>query len=775
MERELLVDVEQESAPTDSPVTLWQLRLPVESYVGRTDQQNALVQTIREAARGGARLALVGDEGMGKTELALAIAEQLQHDFPDAHLLLDMRGPDGSPRPPQQCMQAIVHAFDPQAQVSSDDQHCTRRYHAALHQKRVLILADQVQHPDQVAALDIPPGCALLITSDTPLSISGVVEEPVLPLSPGESQHLLQTLCPRIEPDSAASLAEQCGGIPLVLRIAAGILAANPTWPVDGLSEVLANTAHNHASPLETLLAFSATILTPLEQATLAQVCIFPTSFDLDAALAVVNLQGVSTGEDSAAPPQPGKQRGRSVAPGVEQVLERLCAMLLVDEDPDDARYTLHPAIQRWARTFLDDTTTTALYRRFARHYTQIAAEIEEHYLRGGDYLFDALETFDRERPHLEAGWNYAWHNEDSHTLLNYSCMIGYTGMQRYHLHDDFLPRVEQALNAARRLRRRGDECHALNVLGSVYRTLGQPDHAIKLYQQALELVQTVKKLTNEGAILRNMGNAYLSIGEIHQAMKCYKRAWKLARKTRDPREECDALGKLGMSHAELDEPQQAIQYYEQALVLAREYHYRDYEAECLGNMGVACADIGGAAERAVTLCEEALALARDQHHRRDEGYMLHFLGMACAAAGQHARAHETQLQALAVAREVGERRLESRILTHMGENAMTHDNLETALDYLEQAFGIAHDINDQRSTVLSSWNLGVALVAQHTTPADDGHMDMDTEAIQRAIDLMHIRVAYERSINHPLAEEHAIQLSHIERVQMIEQVQPAT
>jgi tetratricopeptide (TPR) repeat protein len=769
MEKEL--HFEDEPAITDSPVALWQLRLPVQSFVGRTDQQDHLAQAIRQAAPQGARFALVGDDGLGKTELAFAIAEQLQHDFPDAHLFLDMGGAEDAPRAVQQCMQQIVHAFDPQAQVSSDPEHLVRRYHAVLHTRRALILADNVHHPDQIATLDIPPGCALLITSTTSLDIPGLIEESVAPLPPTEAEYLLQTLCPHLAQD-ASPLAARCGGIPLALRMAAGILAANKTWPTTAFLEALANAAQSNPAPIEALFTLVRTLLPPLEQAALFQISIFPTSFDYEAALAVVNLQDIPASNDSA-PPQNGKQRGRSVAPGVEQVLERLCAMLLVEYDPDDERYAMHPTLQRMARAQLDETTAATLRRRAARHYTRMAAEIEEYYLRGGDYRFDALETFDRERPHLEAGWNWAWQNEDSNTLLNYTCMIGYTGMQRYHLLHAFLPRVEQAHKAAQQLRRRGDECHALNVLGSVYRTLGQPDRAIELYQQALELVQTVKKATNQGAILRNMGNACLSMGDIHQAIKYYGRAWKIARKTRDPREECDALGKMGLAHAELDEPQQAINYYEQALVLAKEYHYRDYEAECLGNMGVACADIG-APERAIVLCEEALALARDQRHRRDEGYMLHFLGITCAAAGQLSRARDINTQALNVAREVGERRLESRILTRMGQSAMTRDNLPDAIAYLEQAFAIAQAINDQRSKVLSSWNLGVALVSQHTGPTSDTPAAPSLSVLQRAVELMQIRVAYERSINHPLAEEHATQFSHIECLYKAEQEQAA-
>ncbi len=85
------------TAPTIS--ARHQLRAPVGDFVGREKETVTLV----EALRGGASAGISGISGMGgigKTELALYVANQIRDDYPDAQLFVDMRGTDERPRDP---------------------------------------------------------------------------------------------------------------------------------------------------------------------------------------------------------------------------------------------------------------------------------------------------------------------------------------------------------------------------------------------------------------------------------------------------------------------------------------------------------------------------------------------------------------------------------------------------------------------------------------------------------------------------------------------------
>ena len=55
--------------------------------------------------------------GIGKTELAYVVAQQLKDAFPDAQLLVELRGATSNPLPPAQAHQAVIQAFEREAKL----------------------------------------------------------------------------------------------------------------------------------------------------------------------------------------------------------------------------------------------------------------------------------------------------------------------------------------------------------------------------------------------------------------------------------------------------------------------------------------------------------------------------------------------------------------------------------------------------------------------------------------------------------------------------------
>lgn len=689
---------------------------------------------------------------MGTTELAFVLAHRLRTHYPDAQLVLDGQGTQATPQTPQRLLQQVIHTFKPQAQVINDLALVQERYRKVLAGKRVIIIADTIRDAEQISALASPEGCLLIVTSQQPLSLHSATHYELPPLAPSEAEQLVHTLCPRIE-SHAPQLADMCGGIPLALRICAGVFTHDTEREIapslDALAKAMANSID--PDPVEATLRVSYDALGPLEQATLRQVSIFPASFDMQAARAVVRLQGIkhhtpseTDSDGSAESSSPERQRGRTAPPAGEQIMRNLVMRHLIAYEGETESYSMHPLVGRVVANMLSDEEQQALQQRYAKYYAELATEIESLYLKGGDDLLEGLDIFDQERVHIETSWNWAHTHQRDTLLLTFLCIVGHTGLLRYHLSTEYIPQAEQALAAARRLKRRAEECHILNVLGSAHRSLGDLQASIEYYQQALRLVQSVRKQTNEVSILGNLGNAYLALGDVKQAMKHYKRSLNLARKRKDVRGESAALGQIGLAFAEQGKTTSAMEHYEQSLDISRQCRYRDYEAETLTGMGAVSLDMQEL-EQAVTLCTNALTMCQEMGNRRDEGYALMTLGRAYAARSEFAHAREHHEAAQAIASEVGDRRLENRILGALGEVELAQVNIAAAIRYLEDAYAIACAIGDRRGRVMSAWFLGLALTIAYT----------DEEVRARAYALMQERIAYEQAIEHPAAQEH--------------------
>jgi tetratricopeptide (TPR) repeat protein len=791
------------------PGALYQLRPPVPDFVSREQERADLVQRVRSGQEQGAVAIISGMGGQGKTEMAYVVAHDVRDAFPDGMLLVELRGASEheTPLSPEDALLRVIQTFDPQSAPSEDIGRLLPRYRSALDGRRVLIVADDAASAEQVRHMVPPAGSALLITTRHRFDLPGVPPLWLKPMDEAGAVLLLQTICPRIGNEQARRLAGLCGRLPLALRVSASLLLNDETWGVESYLEALADVRQrlaylydpeNPRLDVEASLTLSYERLEPREQTILQQAGVFPSSFNLATANAIVDVRDVPK-----LPPPPEshaqqekkstratkgrKPKGRGVPMDVQEGLSRLHCWNLVDFDTSVERYTLHTLVRAFALVRLgeDGEKEHSVSLRYAHHYAKVAAEANKMFEAGGEKMLEGVKLFDRERANIDAGWHWTATYGDDALRLNYvlSTIGNALADMRYHARRDRLPRAETMLAAARRLRRRKDEAVALGAVGKIHQLLGDLQRTQEYYSQALKVAVEVRDIGQQAAVQSNLSTVYRRSGQITQAIENSKQYLAFARKHRQQKLEGNVLINLGLDYLEQGEMQQALEHFEKALQIARSLGDYDHEGASLGNQGYAHA-LAGNTEQAIPLCEESLRIQRQLGYRRHEGYALHFLGVAYQVGGNIEQAAQTQAQALTIARKQEDRWLESGTLNAIAEVCLWRGDVGKAAKHLEESLALASASGFRRVLAHVAWNRGLTRLLQAAEQAGEtlpslppdltqtapNHATalarmliegievsrLPAQQVAEAASLMQERVAYEQEIGHAQAAEHA-------------------
>jgi tetratricopeptide (TPR) repeat protein len=685
-------------------VSLHQLPPPPADFTGREDELAELTTAIEE---GGATISgLRGMGGVGKTVLALKLAEQLAPRYPDAQFYLDLKGTDPQPLSSADAMAHVVRAYHPTAPLPESEAELGGRYRSVLHGQRALLLMDNAANAAQVAPLTPPAGCALLITSRRHFTLPGLhpVNLDTLPLP--DARTLLLKIAARIS-DCADEIATLCGCLPLALRLAGSVLAERADLSPTSYLERLRD-AQTRLGLVDASLSLSYDLLSAEMQRLWCILAVFPSTFDGIAATAVWEIE-----------PDPA-----------QDALSELVRYSLVEWNPDTARYSLHDLARLFADSRLNAPDRATAQRHHAAYYEAVLRAAGELYLQGGESIERGLALFDLEWASVQAGQAWAAEHAQENETAAHLCNV-YPDAGTYCLNLRQQPRewiqwMEAALDAARQLKNREAEGNRLGNLGLAYRDLGQMERAIEYQEAALAIAQEIGDRHMAGNALSNLGNAYYSLGQVERAIEYHEAALAIAREIGDRRGEGNRFGNLGLAYRDLGQVEQAIEYHEAALAIAREIGDRRGEGNHLGNLGNAYRDLGQV-ERAFEFYQQALAIAQEIGDRRNEGNWLGNLGNAYRNLGQMERAIEYHEAALAIAREIGNRRGEGSWLGNLGNAYRDLGQVERAIEFYQQALSIAQEIGDRRMAGNALSNLGNAY-------CDLGQVERAFEFYQQAL-----------------------------------------
>lgn len=616
------------TVPTAS--ALHQLPTPPADFTGREEELAFLRSALTQGGTG-AIFGVRGTGGVGKTVLALKLAEGLEHLYPDAQVYLDLQGVT-QPLTSVQAMAHVIRSYQRDAPPPESEAELAGLYRSVLHNKRVLLLMDNAASREQVEPLIPPSGSLLLVTSRFHFALPGLVSRDLDELPLEDARGLLLKISPRIGKE-ADQIAQLCGRLPLALRLAGSALAERlDLSPADYARRL--KEGKERFGPVEASLLLSYELLSDELKQFWRVLAVFPGTFSASAAAALWELE-----LDPAS-----------------DVLGELVRCSLVEWEEKDQRYRLHDLARSFAERQLAETERETAQRRHAEYFLEFLGAANRLYLKGGESLGEALRLFDAEWGNIQAGFTWASDRSSQDETAARLCDDLSAGGHVLYLRQHPRERIrwlELALVAARQRGNRKREGFHLGNLGLAYAALGDPRRAIEYYEQHLAIARDIGHRRGEAEALGNLGFVYAALGDPQRAIEHSEQYLVIARDIGDRRGEGYALGNLGLAYSALGEPRRAIEYHEQALTIDRDIGDRWGEGADLGNLGLTYADLGDP-QRAIELYEQQLAITRKIGDRQGEASGSWNLGLVVEQEGDLTRAADLMQVRVDYFREIG-------------------------------------------------------------------------------------------------------------------------
>jgi tetratricopeptide (TPR) repeat protein len=740
----------QAAAPRQAPVPR-QMPPPVPMFTGRRAETKRLTGMLPDSfpAEGGPLpVALIsGMPGVGKTALAVHWAHHAASRFPDGQLYVNLRGYDpGEPMAAADALAAFLRALDvPGQDIPMEADERAAQYRSLLAGRRMLVLLDNAGSVEQVRPLLPAPDCMAIVTSrDTLTGLvarDGAFRLDLDLLPPDDAIGLLRALIgDRVDADPAAGLAlvAQCCRLPLALRLAAELAAAQPDVPLADLVAELTDQQRrldlldadgDPRTAVRAVFSWSYRYLDTDAARTFRLCALHPgPDFERCAVAALTATSADQAGRTLATlarahlmqAGQPGRYSmhdllrgyGRELAGQRDGAAETHQALTRLF---DSYLHTAMTADRPWLDAQRENLVTAVVHAAgngWPGHAIRLAECIHD-YLQASGHFPEACVVHEHAR---RAGHDTGDRAAEATALVN----LGVSDL-RQGRYEQALGYYQPALALFRELNDRPGQARALNSMGLVEWRTGHHQQATERFQQSLDLYREAGDRDGEARVLGNLGAVGWRLGRYQEAAAHFNQCLGLCREIGAKEQEAQVLKRLGLADMRLGRYQQATEYFQRALEICREQADRSGEIEALLRLGEVESRLGQH-QQAWDDLRQVLKLCRESGERSDEAEVLYKLGGVLLGLGRHQEAIDNHETALEMCREVGERFGETEVLNGLGEALLAAGRPDEARARYAAALTLASQIGDRYEQARAYDGLGQACQAAGQPGQARGH-----------------------------------------------------
>ncbi|MEV0123218.1 BTAD domain-containing putative transcriptional regulator [Streptomyces sp. NPDC050703] len=664
--------------PRSSTVRPSQLPATVPDFTGRAAFVRELGDLLADSAGAVVAIsALAGIGGVGKTTLAVHVAQQARHSFPDGQLYADLQGSGARPTEPETALGSFLRALGVEDSAIPDSlEERSALYRSALDGRRMLVLLDNARDAAQVRPL-IPSaeGCATLVTSRVRMvDLAGAHLVDLDVMSPEEALQLFTRIVGsdrvRTERGAALDVVAACGFLPLAIRIAASRLAARRTWTVSVLAAKLSDERRRLDELQAGDLAVKATFEMGYGQLDPAQARAFRLvgladgpDISLAAAAAMLAQPAEDTEDIFEALVDTGFLEAS--APGRYRYhdLTRLYARVCAERDE-------HPARERQAALtrLLDFYLATATGVYAVEHPGDRSVEHLEPVRYPGvefSYLEDARRWLASEAQCILSCARQLIHGPELRRAIDLLWSVkDIVGSGNFRQYQDTAAVAQRAAHEAHDARAEGRACAALTA---VHLTAGNLREADAQAQRALALAVAIDDPVTSAWVPYDRGVIALQEHRYTAADRSLREALSRFREDDNPFGVASALCQLSHVEASLGNVRSAIALAEEAIERLGPEAATLALAESRYALGLALSAAGQIPE-ALEQLDQALGIYEDCTQALGEGMVHHRRAEIHLGAGRPARAAAEAEQALAVLGRVGGDRRRADVLVVLGD-----------------------------------------------------------------------------------------------------------
>lgn len=282
----------------------------------------------------------------------------------------------------------------------------------------------------------------------------------------------------------------------------------------------------------------------------------------------------------------------------------------------------------------------------------------------------------------------------------------------------------------------------SLSQLGEIHSRMGDYETAEQFLREGLAAYEELNDKKGMAATLNSLGAVIHNHGEYVVAKGYYQKSLTTFREIDDRWGIASSLHTLGHVAYELGEYQAAERHHQESLAIKRELGDRWGMSGSLNHLGIVFYVLGEYAQ-AERWFQESLAIRRELGNRWGVAATLNNLGQIALVQGAYAEAQQRYRESLAIYREIGDQRGAALALNNLGEAAFAQAAYAEAKKYHLESLGISKEIGHAAGVTYALGSLGdVSLRLEAYQEARDYYYEalevaLDTQAAPRALDTL--------------------------------------